>query len=248
MTIDDPIDAAEAMIASDERQHSAIVQHLAEVVDLLPPVKATLAPMLAAVSKWSNNRRAENLEYLLNVVKEELRKLRDKLQTFTEEQQVFLKKDFLPLVLEGIKRAENLRSRSRIERIGKILGYAAELGHRKSSDHTEEMMRVAMDLADDDVIVLREIYKTQASLLERNQGKVVIDNVNDAWRNNRPQTPDMHEGELQSICAKLQSFGLVIQVERRSIKLGPNEIPYALLQKGYEFVRYIQGVTEEQST
>lgn len=248
MPIDDPIDAAEAMIASDQRQRSALVQGLADIVDLLPPVKAPLPPLIERISKWLDNRRAENHAYLLNVVKEELQKLIAKVQTLSNEQNEFLNRDFLPLLLEGFKRAENLRARERIERIGKILGYAAEQGTKMALDHTEEMMRVAMDLTDDDVIVLREIYKTQAPILERNQGRIVIDQVNEAWRHNHPKVRNMDEGEMQSICAKLQSFGLVTQVERRGIKLGPNEIPYGLLQKGHDFVLYIQGVTEEQST
>jgi hypothetical protein len=48
------------------------------------------------------------------------------------------------------------------------------------------------------------------------------------------------EGELQSICAKLQSFGLVIPVERDRFKNFQGTIPHAVLARGLEFVDAIR--------
>jgi hypothetical protein len=50
----------------------------------------------------------------------------------------------------------------------------------------------------------------------------------------------MAAGDRLSICAKLQSLGLLVQEERNQHKLPPGEIPYGLLRKGLTFVDYIQ--------
>ena len=60
----------------------------------------------------------------------------------------------------------------------------------------------------------------------------------------RLPSPGMGENEIQSICAKLQSFGLATRIERNDFKLGPSEIPYALMQKGKDFIGYIQSSPE----
>ncbi|PYU23563.1 MAG: hypothetical protein DMG32_15960, partial [Acidobacteria bacterium] len=141
-----------------------------------------------------------------------------------------------------------LRAKERIASIGKILGYAAEQGVARSPDYTEEMMRVAMDLDPIDVDVLVQVYQAQSRILSSSDGRVLMDEVNDAWRDMRPRIPGFRQGDLESVCAKLQSYGLVTRVERNNSKLPPNENPYALLPKGRDFVRYIKGVTKEQAT
>jgi hypothetical protein len=49
---------------------------------------------------------------------------------------------------------------------------------------------------------------------------------------------------VQSICAKLQSLGLITQVSPNRIKVSQGVIPYALLQNGKDFVEYIRGSAE----
>src|SRR5437899_5538405 len=224
MAIDDRIDAAESMIASDERQQApSLARHLAEVAALLPPVKAVLGPVPGLVSQWLDRHRNENRDYMVEVLKDEVRQLRIDVDRLTGEQRRFYQEIYPSLLLDGLRKAENLRAKERIASIGKILGYAAEQGVARSPDYTEEMMRVAMDLDPIDVDVLVQVYQAQSRILSSSDGRVLMDEVNDAWRDMRPRIPGFRQGDLESVCAKLQSYGLVTRVERNNSKLPPNE-------------------------
>ncbi len=242
MAIDDRIDAAKAQIAADERALSPVTEMLAEVMDSIPLLKEI--PIL----KFVERKKQENQKYLLDVLTSEMKKISADIGELDKEHQRFVKEDFIPLVLDGLKKAESTRARQRIEHIGKILAYALEQGPAKSPDDTEEMMRIAMDLDDNDVRVLREIVRVQAALLQSSQSKIAaMDPANDAWRDNPPRLEGISDGTIQSICAKLQSYGLITAVERNAGKVGPNVIPYGLLHKGVDFVTYIRGVCGEKS-
>ena len=247
MAIDKRIDAAESMIASDERQEPpSMARQLAEVAALLPPVRAVLGPVSELVTKWLDRHRNQNRDYMVKVLKDEIRQPRIDVDKLTDEQRRFYEQTYPSLLLDGLRKAENLRARERIARIGKILGYAAEQGVARSPDYTEEMMRIAMDLDPIDVDVLLQIYQAQNRILLHSD-EVPMDEVNDAWRDMCPKIAGFRKGDLESVCAKLQSYGLVTRVERNTSKLPPNENPYALLPKGRSFVDYIKGVTREQA-
>jgi hypothetical protein len=235
MTIDNPIKAAEAMIASDERQTSRVVEVIADTL-------ATLEiPGAGAITAFLEKRRTENRELLIRVLRDELGKLIENFSKLSEEHRRFIQTDFVELVADGLRKAETIRAQERIIRIAKILGSVAETGIAVSLDDAEEFMRIAMVLSDLDVAVLREIHRAQARLLEDNQaGRVNRESANEAWRDSPPQIKGVVDGDIQSCCATLQSFGLVARIDRNESKLGPNEIPYALLRRGAVFIDFIR--------
>jgi hypothetical protein len=67
--------------------------------------------------------------------------------------------------LDAVSKVEDLRDRKRVERIGKILAHAIMLP-MSDFDKAEEMMRVARDLSDADVLGLRHLYETQFDALQ----------------------------------------------------------------------------------
>jgi hypothetical protein len=247
MAIDDPLGAAEDLIASDERQRSRITelsQDLVAVAKCIPGAQAFAVPAELVLHRL-NQRSRENRDYLLDVLTEELKRIRGKVEHLSEDRQ-FIEHDYMELVLDGLKRAESLRSKDRIARIAKILAHSADAGTTKPADETEEMMRVAMDLTDQDVAVLREIDRAQAKILEWNRDTAPLDPVNDAWRDDPPKVEGMLPAAMVSACEKLQSFGLVTRVDRNNFKLKLSVTPYGLLTKGHDFVEYIRGVAKSE--
>jgi hypothetical protein len=248
MSIDDPLQAAEDLIASDERQRSPVTdlaQDLVAVVKCIPGVRVFAAPADLVLRKLYQ-RNQENRDYLRDVLTEELKHIRDRLEHLSEEHRQFFEHDYMELVLDGLKRAENVRGKDRIARIAKILAHSAEAGTTKPADDTEEMMRVAMDLTGPDVAVLREINRAQAAILQWSSGIAPMDPVNDAWRDDPPKVEGMPPAAMVSACEKLQSFGLVTRVGRNNSKLKLSVTPYGLLQKGHEFIEYIRGVAKSE--
>jgi hypothetical protein len=52
------------------------------------------------------------------------------------------------------------------------------------------------------------------------------------------------QGEIDSICAKLESHGLLSRTERNVNAIADTPTPFALLQKGLDFVEYIKSAAD----
>lgn len=76
-----------------------------------------------------------------------------------------------------------------------------------------------------------------------------MDDINSIWRESLPnKTEGVLQAEYLSIFLKLQGLGLTTSVEPKQTQLPPNEQVFALLAKGADFVRYIQGAVGPDST
>jgi hypothetical protein len=266
MSVDDPIEAAEAVVANERRTDSALARfagNLSEIADVLPVESiAALGPMagaafagLKAFGGYVRRLEGERRQYLVDVLKEELLRVRAKVEHLDDAFQAFVEQDFLPLVLDGLQMAEQTRSKEKIRRLAKVLAHAVEFGPQAKADQTEEMMRVAAALSDEEVQLLGAIYSGQIQHYQVNGGRVDPESANNFWANvdaagypqpnaANPVTHWSNAGRVQSICAKLQSFGLITQVSPNRMKVSPGGIPYALLQNGKDFIEYIRGSAE----
>lgn len=203
--------------------------------------------VVAAVRYESERQRIENSETVINTLWEEGKRVSSAINALQQES--VNRDEVRRLILDAIHKAEDLRDRKRVERIGKILAHALTLGPDTNFDKAEEMMRVARDLSDQDVVGLRYLYDTQFVALQQNHLRINVDDINTIWRE---KVPINIEGVLQaeyiSIFLKLQGLGLATLVERKQTQLPPNEQVFALLAKGADFVRYIQGAVSGLST
>jgi len=238
MSIDNPLDQVVALIESDDRQNAPeLADQIAKFIGELPLPGAAAIVKLIRYEKEKHN--IENSALLMKTVVDELRRVGAHVDTLGRDS--VRREEVRRLTLDATSKAEDLRDRKRVERIGKILAHAITL-ESNNFDKAEEMMRVARDLSDQDVLGLRYLYDTQFGILERSGLQVNVDNVNRAWRESRPtRIGGIIEAEYLSIFLKLQGFGLATLVERIQTEIPPNEQVFALLAKGADFVRYIQG-------
>ena len=51
-------------------------------------------------------------------------------------------------------------------------------------------------------------------------------------------------GKIHSICATLQSYGLVAETYRNNSKFSLNVTPFAIVYKGHEFVKYVRSLND----
>ncbi len=267
MRIDDPLDAAESQIAAEERTDSALAKYAPELADIAKAVPVELLPTglsgaipllrsLTAALGWRVRKREEGRRrYMADTLKDELRRVRGRLEQLDDEYRRFVQGEFWDLVLDGLQKAERTRSLSRITRIARILANATADRPLKTGDQTEELMRVAMDLDDDDIRVLAEIVRGQRGSLDEASGRVNQEAANNYWRSGIAEqltdgkTPaarlGMSDGEIQSHCAKLQAYGLIVQAPRNDMKLPLGIIPYSVLRRAVEFVEAIRAAAEQ---
>jgi hypothetical protein len=267
MKIDDPLDAAESQIAAEERTDSALAKYAPDLADIAEALPVELLPpglsqafsalkTLTAGLGWSVRKREEDRRrYMADTLRDELRHVRGRLEQLDEEYRQFVHGEFWDLVLDGLQKAERTRSLSRITRIARILANATVDRPLKSSDETEETMRVAMDPDDDDIRVLAELVRGQKKSLDEASGRVNQEAANNYWRSgiaeqltdgkNPAARLGMSEGEMQSHCAKLQAYGLIVQVPRNDMKLPLSIVPYSVLRRAVEFVDAIRSVAEQ---
>ena len=269
MPIDDPLDAAEAGVNSDERVDSPLAKYAPDLagvaealpVELLPPglshVALTVKSLSTAFGWLVRKREEERRRHLADTLRDELKRVRARLEEFEEEYRRFVQGDFWDLVTDGLQKAERTRSRTRIVRIAKILANAAVAGPSRIADMTEELMRIAMELDDEDARVLAELVRGQREQLLPGVGRVDHESANNYWRSGIArefQATDrgpairlgIIEGQLQSHCAKLQAYGLIVQVPPNPMKIGAGVVPYSVLQKAIELVEAIRSPTADK--
>jgi len=267
MRIDDPLDAAEGQIRAEERTDSVLAKYapdLADVAEAIPTelfphglsgaasvLKSVAAALGCRVRKQEEDRR----RYMADTLRDELRRVRGKLEQLDDEYRRFVQGEFWDLVLDGLQKAERTRSRSRITRIARILANSTVDRPLKTGDQTEEIMRVAMDLDDDDVRVLSELVRGQRDRLQTGTGRVDQESANNYWRSGiAEQLADgvapaarlgMSEGDIQGHCSKLQAYGLIVQIPRNDFKIPLGVVPYAVLRKAVEFVDAIRSIGDQ---
>jgi len=173
-------------------------------------------------------------QYLLECVVEDLKWLRGKLDKLTQEQQKYLSTDWVSLLVDAERKARATLGETRIERIAKILCSSIRIEPTPSAYQTEELMRVAMELTDNDVLVLRHIRDA----LER-YNRLRASGVHSLIM---PEVPGLTPDSVLGICGKLQSLGLIATAEQRAIATTHGSYPqgggFVLLDRADAFLKF----------
>jgi hypothetical protein len=230
MNVDDPIKAAEALIASDERQQSPVTQIVARAF------AAVHVPGADKIVGFLEGRRAENRELLISVLRDELVRMNIRFDALSEQHEHFLRTDLVELVADGLQKAEDIRDKERVVWLGTILSTAVAAGPTLPPDETEEMMRIARDLDSRDVLILRHVVEfSQTDIGSQIRSERLAPNLmsNDPaglmGLGQTPLTDDAH-----AACLKLQSFGLV------AAQAGSTETRFRALERGVRFLQYLK--------
>ncbi len=259
MPIDDPMSALQAVNANDDRQRSPasrLVKPFLTIARLLVPpgIDVTLGGIQVA-GEWLSGREEENRQSLVDAIAEEMKYCESRIQQListSEDHRRFMADEMPGLVLDALRRSEQTRSKERISRLGHILGRAAEFGPRDGADHVEEMMRVALELTGREVALLRELFRAHPLKFSRQQQRYIHASAASVWLGIQWHQFGFSEQDVESICGKLQSFGLVGTLDVN--RWGPQQAPlagqrngYELLQKGKDLIEYIRSEAEAES-
>jgi hypothetical protein len=257
MPADDPISQAKFLIESDERQRSIGLKFASGILKLcqsIPFLEKQLSGVenpLEAITGTIENWRGDNVAYLLDVLTEEVERLCQRIESLSEAHKAFIEGDWLKLVIDGAAKAQQTRAKSRVTLLARVLAHAFYEGEKESADKTEEMMKVALSIDRDDIVVLSWLCDGVREHYTMDSGQVNHEAVNSFWGQvdqhggtrwgGEPVPPGrLSKGDLMSACAKLQGLGLVVQVQPNQSKVSPGTLPYGPLKKGYEFLNYVR--------
>ena len=108
---------------------------------------------------------------------------------------------------------------------------------------------MAMDLTERDASLLGDMESAHPLRLVRNEDRYIKGSAVSVWDSLDWKARGYSEQELESICCKLQSFGLVSSLDlgnRRPRGPGSSQQNgYEILQKGMDFVAYIRGAGQK---
>lgn len=235
MQIDDPLEAAMARVDADESMTG-------RVISTLEACAAAGMPLVNAASKligFVTHTRQENIEYLLEVVVSEVTRVRSQVEGLAKEHRHFIEQEFPKRLTEATARANETSSRPKIARMGIIVVHTTICQPTKASETVDEMLRVSVELTDEDVDILANIYSVQLRPLGQMNFFPNPNVANETWKQ-LEKLPQFKSPKIFGICAKLQSLGLIVQVQRIETVLGLESIPFALLVNGKEYIEAIR--------
>jgi len=239
---DNPINALKNQFAMEDLSTSPVTGRVLEVLSSL----ALVSPLDKAVDWLKSNLVADAKErdrIMLETIQAEVIKHGEELERtkrVLSDHQTRMSAEVLgPLIVDAARKAENTRAKERVRRIGLILANAIIETTPTDADEIEEMMRVAMELSDPDIVYLRELVRIEGHLVGPDKSIPRYD-AHSLWLNGF--WGDRVMPEVDSVFNKLESYGLV------SRTMPPNNINimaayqnrYFLLPKGARFVDLIK--------
>ncbi|MGJ5816655.1 hypothetical protein [Paludibaculum fermentans] len=232
-----PFDALEDRFALEDSSSSPVTVAILELASSAP----LPWPMDKVVQKIKAHLGADSLDrirIMLTTCMDEVRKHGAELETLREtmcaEEVASREAALRDLVLDASRKAEATRGLERVRRIGMILATSAIESKAIDADEVEEMMRVAMNLSDLDVLILKAailIYDQETTTKSEARNSISAR----VWMAVAHQTSGISGDELASIGAKLQSFGLASRIEG----ITGDTDSFAVLQRGRRFTQYI---------
>ena len=252
MAIDNPLDQAEVILANEARQQSPVIGQLLKfgsIVSALSKAAAALKTgspgeaaqnVAEALNKISNATGESRAEYLWSIAVSELKQLQDRFSQLSEKQQEFLGTDFPSLVLDADRKARQTRTQEKIRRLARILCNAAESDPPPRADGVEENLRLAMDIDDVDVIILREAVRVQRQLLDNPEVPRYV--AAEAWERGSWRGLGLTDRDIDLSCLKLQSLGFLTLLGQPSSRndLAPLINHYLLTARGLLFAEAIK--------
>jgi hypothetical protein len=243
MPADDlPIDALKKHFELEDSSVSPITSMVLDVVSRLPspwPIDKAITFLKDRIAADSKERIRIMLETCNEVLRKHDERLRELSAALSEEEREKWCEMISGLVLDAARRAVITRAKDRVKRLGLILANGVAEPKQTDGDEVEEMMRIAMEVNDNDLHYLGELVR-----IERDQvvalGRIPRYPANRAWELGFWGADA--DGEIDSVFSKLESYGLVSRIPPPTNVNSTADFQnrYALLKKGLRFVNLIQ--------
>ena len=239
MAIDDhPVEALRRHFELEDASAMPFAGAILTAFQTIPhPLPFPLDKLVDRLKEGMGTDATHRIRVMVEVCGDEIlrqdKRLRSLEERLSEEQVKQRTEAASELLLDASRRASVTRSLERVKRIGMILANGI-VPQVIDGDGTEEMMRIAMELSDRDVVYLGELVKLEGERV-RSSGRLERYDAHTRWEHGPWGTrPD---GELDSIFSKLESYGLVSRLAPPNNQniMADFQNRYVLLQKGLRF-------------
>jgi hypothetical protein len=236
-----PIAALDRQFQMEDIAASPAAKIVLSVMSLFPfewPFSSAIGALKGHLDADSSSRIKLMLQIVKDVILQQQTTL-DKLRAALTDDELQKRGEiFIELALDAARRASNTRAKERVKRIGLILANGTVEARFPDADEIEEMMRIAMELNDIDILHLRELVKVEGAEIERD-GRIARHQGFQMWE--KCSWGTRLDGERDSVFSKLASYGFVAQIPPpNNMNIGA-DIPnrYLLLRKGLRFATLI---------
>jgi hypothetical protein len=244
VAIDDPIESIEKQLELEDSSSSDIGRALLTHLQLFP-LPWPLSAAVLALDNQIESDRYERLKVYIQTVAEvakAIQKRADQYDRRLDDLEANQRTECTrKLLVEGARRVAGTRSIARVTRIGIILARGVTEKALPDEDEIEEMMRIARELTEQDVDYLNELGRIYGEIIKKN-GRVDRYTAFQVWVIGR--WGESRNPEIDSVCSKLESFGLVGSVPGNNTfnVMADIQNRYVLLPKGLRFSELIKQV------
>jgi hypothetical protein len=197
----------------------------------------------------------ENLGHLGKATQLAISRLERKLETQGKDLDDFRdrleSKEFVDTLSAAVLQTQRTNDKKRLNRLASIIANSVEVNNL-GADQTDDMMRAAVELKDEDISLLRKLYDSQNSLVTRLLSNPGQDptywhrEVQRIWKEftNRGGLNPQEHLNYRSSFSRLESLGL-IQYVNSAGSYGVGRDIYALLAEGKKFFERIQEIAAQ---
>jgi hypothetical protein len=244
VAIDDPIEALEKQLELEDSSSSNISRALLTKLQLAP-LPWPLSAAVDALDKQIDNDRYDRLKIYVQTIASTMKAIQELVDRNTRRlddiEATQRAESTSNLLVEGARKVVSTRSISRVMRIGVILARGVTEEKLPNEDEIEEMMRIARELTEQDIDYLKELVRIYGEVVEKH-GRVDRYTAFQFWVKGR--WSESRNPEIDSVCSKLESFGLVASFpgNNTSTVMADIQNRYVLLPKGLRFTELIKQV------
>ena len=182
------------------------------------------------------NNSTKNLTYLFESLVQDVKRIDLKLDAFENAGQIE-REALNELVSEGVVRAAEAKSKERVRRIAKILANALRGGPKQTYEAERELIDAAAQIGESDAFILGTMMKHQGAMV-KGAGLADINGANDTWTKMMEEHKEFRDAHIHVSCARLQSQGLIIRMDRKTSALDLATNAYSLTTFGVQFCEW----------
>jgi hypothetical protein len=185
----------------------------------------------------------ENLAYLFECLVQDVERIDTRVEAFeqaTNEERNAMNQ----LVSEAVARAFEAKSKDRVKRIARILANAFRAGPKQNYEMERELIDAATQIADRDAFILGVMMRHQGKMV-KGAGLADVNVASDTWAEMRREHNEFRDHHIHVSCARLQSQGLIIRMDRKTTALDLATNAYSLTTFGVQFCEWCLQIAAE---